>query len=164
MKINSEYACVTSNVLPLGYPRARHFNQFAAIKWAVSLTFHINRDVSRWPLPQLVLSCTGIISRVRGLDGAEDKLWVFTGRFEVYILLVPGVYSCWVSITATGQSHWTALHYLTRETHWHWGKLWTICRTICIRHNSLNKKHVSTRGTSAARGGCGNCFLFWCPC
>ena len=78
-----------------------------SLAYLVSLTCHINIDVFRRPPPQLVLSCTVILSRVRGLDGAEDKLWIFTERLKVWIsiLLVPGVISCWVSITATGQSH-----------------------------------------------------------
>lgn len=73
----------------------------------VLLTFHINRDVFRRRPPQLILSCTVILPRVRGPDGAEDKLWFFTERMKVSMStrVVPGIVSCWVSITATVQSH-----------------------------------------------------------
>ena len=78
------------------------------------LTIHINKYRFRCPPPELILSCTVILSRVRGLDGAEDELWFFTEQFLVP--LVPGVFSFWVSITATGQSHWIILHNVTRES------------------------------------------------
>ena len=83
----------------------------------VSLTFDINGDGGRFG-PELILSFTEILSRVWRLDGTKDELLplVQVSGGVICIILEPGVVSCWVSITAAAQSHWTALHYFTRGT------------------------------------------------
>ena len=78
-----------------------------------------------------VLGFTVIIPTVFSseVSDGEDLSWCF---WWVSILLVPGVISCWVSITATGQIHWTALHYLSRGTYWHRGRSWSIWKKNVI--------------------------------
>ena len=75
----------------------------------------------------LILRLAGVVPSVLRADGGE-MIEAFWSLNQCLVLLVPGVISCWVSITATGQSHWTALHYLSRGTHWHRGKSWSIWR------------------------------------
>lgn len=93
--------------------------------YVASHTFHIN-DVLSHPGAQLVLGCTEIMSRVRGVDGAEDQITSALDVPRTQVPLVPGVAGCDVSVAATGQSHPSALNDITRRPKRHGRKLWGI--------------------------------------
>lgn len=113
-----------------------------------SPTFHTD-DVWSHSGPQLVLSRTVIMSRVGGLDGAEDQLRSALQLPEVEIALVPGVSGCNVSnaVAATGQSHCTALYDLTRGADRHRGKVWSVWRERHEQICGLKMRILREKGT-----------------
>ena len=115
------------------------------------LTLHIYVYRRRVDRSILILRLAVVDPSVLRADGLE-VIPSFWSLKQCLVLLVPGVVSCWVSITATGQSHWTALHYHSRGTHWHRGKLWSIWR------RSIKRDYCSL-GTPVCR----NTILDICP-
>ena len=90
-----------------------------------------------------------IVSSKLRCDISDDVVlsWCF---HWVFMLLEPGVLSCWVGITAAAQSHWTALLYFTRGTWWQkcvfrpiWRHIETCNNSIYI-HDSINdiRNHI----------------------
>lgn len=73
----------------------------------------------------VVLGFTVIISTVLVSDVSDGE--VLTGRFgRIFTLLVPAVVSFGVSVAATAQIHCAALRDVTRGTHRHREKPWSI--------------------------------------
>ena len=116
------------------------------------LTQNIEMFTRRSDFPNPILCLTVVLPGVRGCDGVYGvSLWTDL-RVNRRSLLKPGVGECcrWGLVNA-GQSHWTALLYFIRGSHWYRDSLWTIwkrekwfavsCEIKDGRHN-LNMAHT----------------------
>ena len=97
----------------------------------IQLTLDIHEYRVRAQKSVLVLCLTAVRSSVFRADWGEGMTLTWSPEQRL-VVLEPGVLSCWVSITAAAQSHWTALLYFTRGSHGHWGGLWSVCHEYKI--------------------------------
>ena len=126
-------------ITPLTY---KHYLNLVTTCKCFVLTQDINEEGWRVDLSIFILRLAVIMPSILWADGREmvTSPWCLK-----QVLLVPGVISCWVSITATGQIHWTSLHYFTRGAHWHRGKLGSILGIVWIERHLMLEYTIRKR-------------------
>ena len=98
------------------------------------ITCYINGQKGGIMTSECIMSLAVIVSSKLSCDMSDGVVlsWFY---HWVFMFLEPGVVSCWVSITAAAQSHWTALLYSSRGTWCHR----CVFRSIWRSHKNMSK-------------------------